>query len=139
MSTVALFCTIHIPVEVRKDATVGELDKAIKEQIASQDFTLWKVNMIDDRDKNILQLNFDEARSVEKIYTIAGESFEHMHLVIEPPGFTGTSQEVLKIREPTVVRNQIEVDKNESVPLANSHSLIMPFVCKFTQDGQDCV
>src|SRR5437762_10416294 len=124
MSTVALFCTLHIPVKVRKDSTIGELDKAIKDQVASQDFTLWKINIID-RDK-ILQLSFSETRSVEKIYAketgkcIADESFKHMHLTIEPPRSTDTSQEVPKIREPlTVVQNQIEVDKKEPVPLAN--------------------
>ncbi len=76
---------------------------------------------------------FCRAKKIGKCF--ANESFEHL---VE---FTGTSQKMLKIREPlTVVRNQIEVNKNEPVPLTNSdprtiRSLITPFICKFTQDG----
>src|SRR5438270_5829254 len=132
-SSIVLFCTI--PVKVKKDATIIELEKAIRKDfkhVAHNSFMQWKV------DKDILQLDFKD-ESVAKVFTKeirnfnADESFDYMNLVIEPPEFTGKSQEVLKFEEPLKV-----ILHHRPNFVEGFRSLISPFVCKFTQDGQNC-
>src|SRR5947199_10696520 len=99
------------PVDIEKDQLVGHLKKVIKAKKAPEfdhfpadRLKLWNVKIPDDRDDLLSNLSLqdkDELLATKKISKYFPDSppEEHIHVLVEPPETTATSDEVLELRK----------------------------------------
>ena len=98
------------PVEIKKDQLVGHLKKVIRkeidvpENIKAKDLKLWKVEIPGDHFdplSNISLQDNDELLAIKEVgdYWSEKPPKRHIHVLVEPPVTTATSDEVLELRK----------------------------------------
>jgi hypothetical protein len=99
------------PVDIEKDQLVGHLKKVIKAEqpqtfanVDAKDIKLWKVEIGGDHDdqlRNLTLLDQDELLAINDIgdYWTEKPLKKHIHVLVEPPETTATSDEVLELRK----------------------------------------
>jgi hypothetical protein len=98
-------------VKISRDEPVSELKKAIKAEKAPEfdnfpadKLKLWKVTIPGDQDDQLRNLTLedsDELLAINEIgdYWTEKPPKKRIHVIVEPPETTATSDEVLKLRE----------------------------------------
>ena len=99
------------PVHIDGNSLVGDLKKVIKAENAqtfanvdAKDIKLWKVSIPDDQDDLLSNLSLqdkDELLATRDIgdYWTEKPLKKHIHVLVEPPETTATSDEVLELRK----------------------------------------
>jgi hypothetical protein len=116
--SITLFCLVKgnttasaFEVDIEKDKSISKLKEAIKAKnpqtfanVDAKDLKLWKVPISDDHDDQLRNLTLedsDELLAIRKIskYFPDLPPEERIHVLVEPPETTATSDEVLELRK----------------------------------------
>jgi len=110
--SITLFCLVKgnttanaFSVKISRDEPISELKEAIKEKntqtfanVDAKDIKLWKVEIPDDLLSNLTQDELLATRDIGDYWTEKPPK-RHIHVLVEPPVTTATSDEVLELRK----------------------------------------
>ena len=116
MSTITLSCLVvgenpyenAFEVDIEKDKSISKLKEAIKEKkqndfagVDADKLKLWKVEISGDHVDPLTLHDNDELLAINDIgdYWTEKPLKKHIHVLVEPPVTTATSDEVLELRE----------------------------------------
>ena len=116
--SITLFCLVKgnttanaFEVDIEKDKSISKLKEAIKAKntqtfanVDAKDIKLWKVEISGDHDYQLRNLSLqdsDELLAINEIgdYWTEKPPKRHIHVLVEPPVTTATSDEVLELRK----------------------------------------
>ena len=110
--SITLFCLVKgnttanaFSVKISRDEPISELKEAIKEKNTqtfanddAKDIKIWKVEITDDLLSNLTQDELIATRDIGDYWT-EKPTKRHIHVLVEPPVTTATSDEALELRK----------------------------------------